>query len=160
MKDVAGENVRTMVSYLKGALILLQNCDGFPTDTIVLLKNIMCSAECNELSEFMKIVYINHKQKTDVIEPTTYLDLTELEYRALYKGQKWTKLEINPASRFYVNDAGAVGTSVDNHTRVSDDSRTGRGRGGQGGHDGCVGRGHGRNVDYHDYGKQGHIDHN
>jgi len=71
MKDVAGENVRTVVSYLKRSLMILQNCGGLPTDIMGLLDEIMCSAECNELSEFMKIVYVNHKRKTDVIEPTT-----------------------------------------------------------------------------------------
>ena len=61
---MVGENARIMASYLKGALMILQNCDGLPTDTIVLLKNSMCSAEYNELSELMKILSINHKQKT------------------------------------------------------------------------------------------------
>ena len=33
MKDIEGENVRTAVSYLKGALLLLKNCAELPTDT-------------------------------------------------------------------------------------------------------------------------------
>jgi len=32
MKDVAGENVGTIVSYLKRALVLLSNCKCLPTD--------------------------------------------------------------------------------------------------------------------------------
>jgi len=86
MKYVTGENVGTVVSYLKGALMLFQNCRGLPTDIMGLLNNIMCSAECNNFSEFMKIVYVNHKQKMDAIESTTYFDLAELEYRTLYRG--------------------------------------------------------------------------
>ena len=34
MRDVPGENVGTVVSYLKGPLALLQNCTAIPTDAI------------------------------------------------------------------------------------------------------------------------------
>ena len=50
MKDVAGENVGTVVSYLKGALLLLQNCSGLPTDTMELINNTMVSADYAEYS--------------------------------------------------------------------------------------------------------------
>ena len=60
--------------------MLLQKYGGFPTDTMGLLNDIMGSAECNEFSEFMKIVYVNHTWKTDEIEQITYLDLAESEY--------------------------------------------------------------------------------
>ena len=40
MKDVPGENVGTVVSYLKGALLLLQNCAAIPTDAMGLLNDV------------------------------------------------------------------------------------------------------------------------
>ena len=41
LKDVPGENVCTAVRYLKGVLLLLQNCSGLLTDTMDLLNNTM-----------------------------------------------------------------------------------------------------------------------
>ena len=86
-----------------------------------LLNNIMCSAICNELSELM-IVYVDQRHRTGTIEHTTYLDLAELEYQTLCRGQKWTKSKTDPVSRLYINDAGAAVTSGYNHIRASDDS--------------------------------------
>ena len=45
MKYIPDKNVDTLVSYLKGSLLLLKNCAELPTDIIRLLNNIMCSAE-------------------------------------------------------------------------------------------------------------------
>ena len=47
-KDIPGENIGTLVSYLIGSLLLLKNCAELPTDIIGLLNDIMCSAECND----------------------------------------------------------------------------------------------------------------
>lgn len=94
---MAGEVFGTVVSYLKGLLMLIQSSGCLPTDTMGLLSDIMCSDECNDLSEFMKIVYVSPKRKTDTIEPITYLDLAESEYCTLYRGQKWTKSKTDPA---------------------------------------------------------------
>ena len=53
MKDVPGENVGTVVSYLKVTLILLQNYLAIPTDTIGLLNDVMSSTDCNEFIPYM-----------------------------------------------------------------------------------------------------------
>ena len=50
MKDVPGENVGVVVSYLKGALLLLGNCGKIPTDVMGLLNDTFCSAVMNSLS--------------------------------------------------------------------------------------------------------------
>ena len=73
LKDVPGENVCAAVSYLKGALLLLQSCLGLPTDAMGLLNNVMGSADCDELSGFMNLVYFDHKRKTRVISHQEYL---------------------------------------------------------------------------------------
>ena len=83
LKDIPGENVCTTVSYLKGVLMLLQNCLGLLTDMIGLLNNIMGSADCEEFSGFMNLVYFYHKRRTRVIEYAEYLRLAEAEYRTL-----------------------------------------------------------------------------
>ena len=44
MKDIPGENVDTLVLYIKGSLLLLKNCTEIPTDIINLLNDIICSA--------------------------------------------------------------------------------------------------------------------
>ena len=45
MKVVAGENVGTIISYLKGSIMLLQHFSEHPTNMIGLLNTIMCSAD-------------------------------------------------------------------------------------------------------------------
>ena len=80
LKDIPGENVCTAVSYLKGALLLLQNCSGLPTNTMVLLNEIMGSAAYDEFSGFMNLLYFDHKRKTRVIAHQEYLCLAEAEY--------------------------------------------------------------------------------
>jgi len=39
MKDIPGENVGVIISYLKGALLLLHNCNKMPTDVMELLND-------------------------------------------------------------------------------------------------------------------------
>ena len=41
MKDAPKENVGTVVSFLKGALMLIQNCAMLLTDNIALMNNTM-----------------------------------------------------------------------------------------------------------------------
>ena len=45
MKDVPGENVGTVVSYLKGELLLLQNFSAIPTNIMGLLNDVMASTD-------------------------------------------------------------------------------------------------------------------
>ena len=89
MKDVAGENDRTIVSYLKGALMLLGNCGKLLTDSIMgLLKDKCCSTEYKKFTESMTSVYFEHKRTTNVIDYMTYRTLSKGEYRTLYRDQK------------------------------------------------------------------------
>ena len=50
MKDVPGENVGAIVSYLKGALLLLANCNCLSTDTVRLLNDTFYLAECDKFT--------------------------------------------------------------------------------------------------------------
>ena len=153
LKDVPGENVCTAVSYLKGALLLLQNCSGLPTDTMGLLNDTMGSADCAEFSGFMNSVYFDHKRKTRVIPHQEYLRLAEAEYRTLYRAGKWTASKNDPASGFFVDGGRGQGQG--------DGGRGGRGGRGRG--EGGRGRGGGRTTNRwsrlscHNCGKLGHI---
>ena len=51
MKDIPGENIDTVVSYLKMSLLILKNCSELPTDIIGLLNDIMYSADCTDFRE-------------------------------------------------------------------------------------------------------------
>jgi len=84
LKDAPGENVCTVVSYLKRALMLLKNSSELPTDTMGLLNDIMISADCDEFSGFMNSVYYDHKGKTRLIDHSEYLRLAKAEYQTLY----------------------------------------------------------------------------
>ena len=50
MKDVPGENISTIASYLLGSLLLLEKLAGLPKDTMGLLNNMMCSGAMNSLA--------------------------------------------------------------------------------------------------------------
>ena len=52
MKDIEGGNVATVVSYLKGALLLLKNCADSPTDT-----HVMTSASNDDFTGYMRSIY-------------------------------------------------------------------------------------------------------
>ena len=88
MKDVAGENVGTVVSYLKGALLLLQNCGAIPTDIMGLLNDGMVSADCEEFTSYMKSIYFAAKRTSSGQSYMPYLDAAEAEYRTLYRRGK------------------------------------------------------------------------
>ena len=78
MKDVPGENVGTVVSYLKGGgLLLLQNCGTIPTDTMVLLNDVMSSADCSEFTDYVQIIYFASKRANTVGDYVSYLDCAE-----------------------------------------------------------------------------------
>ena len=45
MKEIPGENVDTLISYLKESILLLKNCVELPTYIIELLNDIMYSVD-------------------------------------------------------------------------------------------------------------------
>ena len=106
LEDVPGENMGTIVSYLKWALLLLllDNVSGLPTNTMGLMNSTMCSAEKKEFSGFMTSIYFKHKRKTNVVSHATYLHLAEVEYSTLYRDQKWLAAKSDPSSGFFVGE--------------------------------------------------------
>ena len=125
LKDIPGDNVCTTVSYLKGALMLLQNCAGLPMDMMGLLNDIMGSADCEEFSEFMNLAYFDHKRKTRIIAHQEYLRLAESEYWTLYWSGKWTVSKNNRMSGFYAGQPSQGGGG-----RGYSGRNSGRGNGG------------------------------
>ena len=53
MKDIPGENVGIIASYLKGVILILDNCNSLPTDVLELLNDVMTSADSKIFSEYM-----------------------------------------------------------------------------------------------------------
>lgn len=62
MKDVAGENVGTVVSYLKGALLLLKNYGTIHTDIVGLLNDVVVLVDCKEFTSYIKSIYFASKR--------------------------------------------------------------------------------------------------
>ena len=88
MKDATGENVGTVVSYLKGAMFLLKNCGANPTDVIGLLNDVMVSADCKEFTAYMKLIYFASKRDSLVTGYMEYLDVAEGGvYDSILQGQ-------------------------------------------------------------------------
>ena len=56
LNNIPKENIDTVVSYLKGSLLLLKNCSKLPTDIIGLINDIMYSADCANFKEYMKAI--------------------------------------------------------------------------------------------------------
>ena len=106
MKDVPGENVGTVVSYLKGALLLLQNCGAIPTNTMGLLNDLMPSADCLEFTEYMKSIYFASKRINTIRDYMAYLNCAEGKYRTLYRKGKWTKASAPQDSGFTAGEGG------------------------------------------------------
>jgi len=88
MNYIPGENVDTLVSYLKGSLLLLKNCSKLPTDIVGMLNDIMVSADCVDFVKYTKSIYFNHKRKIKEVGALEYLWLLELEYHSLYCKKK------------------------------------------------------------------------
>ena len=101
MKDVSGEIVKTVVSYLKGALILLLNYGKVPMCGLGILRNIFYSVEYDGITIFMGSTHFEHKHQTNMTNFREYLTLTKSEYRMLYRKGSWSASEPNPASGFY-----------------------------------------------------------
>ena len=131
MKDIEGENVVTVVSYLKGALLFLKNCGDLPTDTHGLLNDIMCSASNDDFVGYMKSIYYEQKRSRKRFDFVTYLKIAESEYRTLHWAGKWT------ASVHVPSAAGFCGDEDGSSENQGRGYYGGRG-GGRGGH------GHGR----------------
>ena len=100
ISGVPGENVGTIVSYLKGTLLLLSNCNSMPTDIMGLLNDTFCLAACDEFTDYMKAIYFSHCCRTQSITPMELLTLAECKYCTLYCGGKWEKLKEDPDSAF------------------------------------------------------------
>ena len=96
LKDIQGENVETVVSYLKGMLILLHQCGKVLTDMTGLLNNIMASVECNKCTHYTKSTYFSHKIKTKEVTFMEYLTFEEAEYCKLYHAKLWIVANPNP----------------------------------------------------------------
>ena len=131
LKDIPGENAATAVSYLKGALMLLQNCEAVPTDTLGLLDQIITSADYDEFTKYIKRIYFTSKRNRSVPASsfTSYLNMAESEYRTLYCAEKWTKSKADPDSGFYAGNSINAHPNLDEDTNERNTSGVGAGEG-------------------------------
>lgn len=72
-----------MVSYVKGALLLLKNCSAIPTDVIGLINDVSILDNCAEVVDYMKSIYFAAKLNSTDKGYMMYLDVAEAEYRTL-----------------------------------------------------------------------------
>ena len=101
MKDVPGGNVGTVVSYLKGSLLLLRNCLAIPTDVMGLIQDVMLLVDCDKFTSYMRSIYFASKRES--LAGGGYMDYhnrAETEYRTLYRKWKWPKNDTTPDSSF------------------------------------------------------------
>ena len=59
IKDVLGENVRMIISYLKGVLLLLGNCQRMSTGVKGLLNNTFYSPVSDYFTDYMSAIYFS-----------------------------------------------------------------------------------------------------
>lgn len=85
IKDVPGDNVGTVASYLKGVLLLLHNSSTIPTDVMGLLNDVMISADCDEFTAYMKSIHFASKRDSTTIGVhMEYFNTAEGKYPTLY----------------------------------------------------------------------------
>ena len=77
LKDILGDNVISVMSNLKGILMLLRSCSKLSTSTMCVLKDAVCSALCDEFSGSVPSVYFDHKRNTQIIEHNKRLQLAK-----------------------------------------------------------------------------------
>ena len=126
MKDMLGEVVGTVVSYLKGALLLLQNCAAISTNTIGLLNDVMSLTDCQEFTAYMQSIYFALKRSSTVGGYMEYLDSDESEYRTLYRKGKWTKAAVGQESAF-VGETNNIEEDTPETSRGRGQGHAGRG---------------------------------
>ena len=103
MKDVPGENVGTVFSYLKGALFLLQNFSAIPTNVMGLLNDVMVLVDYDEFTAYTRSIYFAFKRESLTgVGYMEYLDTVEANCRTLYRKGKWSKKDSTPDSAFVV----------------------------------------------------------
>ena len=85
MKDVPRENVGTVVSYLKGALLLLYCFSTIPTDAMGLLNDVIVLADYTSFTEYMKSIYFTPKRNSTVFGYMEYFDTSEAERIIMYR---------------------------------------------------------------------------
>ena len=107
MKDLPGENVGIIDSYMKVALLLLGTYGKMPTDVMDLLNDTFCSAQCKQFTQYMKAINFAHKRKLEVRAPIKSLETAEMEYRTLYRNGEWDASKSDPGSAFFVEDLSA-----------------------------------------------------
>ena len=69
----------TVASYLKWALLLIQNCLVIPTDTMGLINKVMVSADYDEFTGYMTSIYFASKRESLVGGYMEYLDTAKAE---------------------------------------------------------------------------------
>ena len=60
--------METVISYFKGALLLLQNCSAIPTDVLGFLNDVMVLAGCDEFTAYMRSIYFASKRESSAGE--------------------------------------------------------------------------------------------
>ena len=105
MKNIPGENIRHITSYLKGIILLLNNYNSLPTDLFGLLNDTMIADDSKVFSAYMQSIYFSHKIHIKDIIRRKYVEFTEKEYRMLYREKTWSTVKIDPDSSFYVGDS-------------------------------------------------------
>jgi len=105
VKDIPGENVDTIIIYLKGVVMLLDNRNILPTDVMGMLNDVMSSADSKVFSEYMQSIYFAHKRKIKTVTPREYIEFAEKEHRTLYRDNTWSTVKTVPDSSFYTGDA-------------------------------------------------------
>ena len=91
------DNLGTVVSYLKGVLLILQNYGAVLTDVMIL-------ADCEDFISYMKLIYFVSKRYSSRSGYIEYLDSAETYYRILYQKGRWIKA-VDPSESGFVGDS-------------------------------------------------------
>lgn len=105
LKDIDGENVTQVSSWIRGALIYLKNNQALPSDTVYLITQILKTCPSDEFKKFIGTIYTNHRIHISTILVEELLDYAKSEYKSMITiDGTWPSSNQKPGSAFQAEE--------------------------------------------------------
>ena len=108
LSDFNGEDVNKAVSFLRGAILILQDNNALPNDFNTLVMKIFKSTSCDDFKSFVKLLEHNVELKVTKITIEETLRLFENKYTEMLGRNEWTPKSVtkDQESGFNANTGG------------------------------------------------------
>jgi uncharacterized protein YacL (UPF0231 family) len=100
LKDVDGENVSILASWIRGATLYLKNNNSLPSDIFYIIKESLRACSTDQFVKYIDTIYTNHQLKLVTLDPDEFLDLAEAEYKTMLTAKQWAVFTKKKGSAF------------------------------------------------------------